>query len=106
MIKAATTTEFNWPPGDGEGAPQSAFDLSMLRLRQIQGSMIADFTAQDLGALRRSGLVDTDFLDNALDYLTKRSEHDDTGLSAWSKAPPEDLTRKPGNYGQERVHLL
>jgi hypothetical protein len=95
LIKAATNTEFNWPPADGEGAPQAAFDLSMLRLRQMQqGSMIADFTAQDLAALRRAGLIDADFFTNAVDYLSKRGRHADGPVQ--DEAPPMDLTRKSG----------
>lgn len=107
LIKAATNTEFNWPPGEGEGAPQAAFDLSMLRLRQMQqGSVIADFNAQDLAALHRSGLIDADFLANALEYLAKGGEHSDTGESALSKAPREDLTRKSGTMGKDGSFYL
>lgn len=107
MIKAATNTEFNWPPAAGEGAPQAAFDLNMLRLRQMQqGSVIADFTAQDLAALRRSGLIDTDFLTNALDYLSKRGQNGDNSQSAPSKAPLEDLNPKSGTVTKDGYMFL
>jgi hypothetical protein len=107
MIKAATNTDFNWPPAIGEGAPQAAFDLNMLRLRQMQqGSVIADFTAQDLSSLRRSGLIDSGFLSNALDYLSKPGQHRENSQGASSTAPRQDLTHKVGTVTMDGYMFL
>lgn len=107
MVKAATNTEFNWPPAVGEGAPQAAFDLNMLRLRQMQqGSVIADFTAQDLASLRRSGLIDSSFLSNALDYLSKPGQHRENSQGASSTAPSQDLTHAPGTVTKDGYMFL
>lgn len=79
LIKAATNTQFNWPPGEGEGAPQAAFDLGMLRYRQmLEGSKIAELKAADLGTLRRAGVIDQEFLTNALEFLRSGGKDNDT----------------------------
>ncbi|WP_372697386.1 hypothetical protein [Arthrobacter sp. JSM 101049] len=107
LIKAATHTEFNWPPAVGEGAPQAAFDLSMVRLRQMQqGSVIAEFTAKDLANLRRAGLVDADFLQGAIEYLKGCGRDDDRTAGSSSQAPPTDLTRASGTVAQDGAVYL
>lgn len=70
FIKAATHTEFNWPPGDGEGFPEAAFELAVVRMRQAAAnSMIGQITAKDLIAMGRSGDLNPEFVSMALDYL-------------------------------------
>lgn len=91
LIKAATNTEFNWPPGEGEGAPEAAFELAMLRHRQmLNGSALAELKATDLVALRRAGIINQEFLTNALDYLRSGDKGTDT-------TERTDLTRRDGH---------
>jgi hypothetical protein len=79
MIEAATGTIFNWPPKEGEGAPQAAFDLALMRARQMaEGSVLADITATDLDTLRNAGILDEKFVSKALDYLATGSKDNDT----------------------------
>src|SRR3954463_6470961 len=79
LIKAATNTEFNWPPGEGEGAPEAAFELAMLRHGQmLNGAVLAELKATDLVALRRAGIINQEFLTNALDYLRSGEKGTDT----------------------------
>lgn len=92
MIEAATNTKFNWPPGEGEGFPQAADDLAMMRIRQSQeGSVYGDLTRADLTAAARKGIIDKNFLDQALDYLAKGSSD-----AAAGGPPPTDLTKTSG----------
>lgn len=98
LIEAATNTEFNWPPGEGEGAPQAAFDLGMLRYRQmLEGSVIAELKAADLVSLRRAGVIDQEFLTNALEFLRSGGKDTDTsGRTDLTRAEPFAQPKQPG----------
>ena len=70
MIKAVTKTDFNWPPAEGEGFPQAAADLAMVRVRQrAENSTIGQLNAKNLLALGRVGDLDPEFVSKAIEYL-------------------------------------
>ena len=85
LIKQVTNTEFNWPPGAGEGIPLAAFELSAIRLDQMNRSMkVSPLTGEDLTALAASGRLGAEFVAKAMDHL-------DRGRPTQTGAPREDL---------------
>jgi len=101
MLKAVTNTEFDWPPKEGGGAPQAAFDLAAWRQDQMnKGSALGKITATDLDALVRRGILDADFAAKAKEYLAN-------GEKSPSTTAPTDLRinalgrPQPGTIGPD-----
>jgi hypothetical protein len=72
LIRAATGVDFNWPPDEATGAPEAAFNLALVRVRQAtDGTSWRKLNPADLQDLHRMGVISQEFLDKALDYLSK-----------------------------------
>lgn len=81
LLKGATGQDFNWPPKEGEGAPQAAFDLALARMderaRNLPWNKIG---SAELARLQQVGAISEAFAEAAQEYLR-------TGKSAPDASP-------------------
>ncbi len=102
LIQAATNTKFNWPPIEGQGFPEAAFDLSVMRARQAAENVpMKALTANDLSTLRNAGIIDEQFFTKSIDYL-KTGGRTDGSLSVIDLTVPRSATRiAPGTVAPD-----
>ena len=93
LLRAATGVNFTWPPDEVTGAPQAAFDLALLRVRQASdGTPWRKLTPADVQDLHRMGILGQEVLDKALQYLSQT--HPNDSGSSNTPGPPD---AKPGS---------